>query len=101
MFLFILNLSVGILILILSSKYIECRIPYEYKGETFTKYSIVKVTPEQCKGQKNLKELNGNINFKAYISHDALLPKALSVLKGDLRDILNELKNQNKKALTD
>ncbi|KYN98969.1 putative LEM3/CDC50 family protein [Plasmodium gaboni] len=62
MFLFILNLSVGILILILSSQYIECRIPYEYKGETYTKYSIIKVTPEQCKGQKNLKELNGNIN---------------------------------------
>lgn len=57
--------------------------------------SIKKVLYEFKDISTLLSELNGNINFKAYISHDALLPKALSVLKGDLRDILNELKNQS------
>ncbi|SBS83854.1 LEM3/CDC50 family protein, putative [Plasmodium ovale] len=63
LFLFLFNLLVGILILILSSKYIECRIPYEYKTKSYTKYSIVKVTPEHCKGKESLRELKGQINI--------------------------------------
>ncbi|CAD2091951.1 LEM3/CDC50 family protein, putative [Plasmodium vinckei brucechwatti] len=61
-FLFILNLSVGIGILYLSSQYIECKIPYEYKTQPYTTYSIIKVTPEHCKGRENLTELKGEIN---------------------------------------
>ncbi|ETB57612.1 hypothetical protein YYC_04462 [Plasmodium yoelii 17X] len=62
-FLFILNLSIGIAILYLSSQYIECKIPYEYKSQPYTKYSIIKVTPKHCKGRENLKELKGEINI--------------------------------------
>ncbi|CRG96384.1 LEM3/CDC50 family protein, putative [Plasmodium gallinaceum] len=61
-FLFIFNMIIGIIVLLLSNQYIECRIPYEYKGQSYTKYSIVRVTPEHCKGIGNLKELKGKLN---------------------------------------
>ncbi|ANQ08053.1 Uncharacterized protein PCOAH_00026690 [Plasmodium coatneyi] len=68
LFLFLFNLLIGIAILMVSSKYIECRIPYEYKSQAYTKYSIVKVTPEHCKGNENLKQLEGPINIHYEIS---------------------------------
>ncbi|CRH00205.1 LEM3/CDC50 family protein, putative [Plasmodium relictum] len=61
-FLFLFNLIVGILVLLISTQYIECRIPYEYKSQSYTKYSIVRVTPEHCKGIGSMKELIGTIN---------------------------------------
>ncbi|GAW81099.1 LEM3/CDC50 family protein [Plasmodium gonderi] len=61
--LFLFNMLMGVTTLILSSKYIECRIPYEYKSQTYTKYSIIKVTPKHCKGNENIKELKGKINI--------------------------------------
>ncbi|KAI4838453.1 LEM3/CDC50 family protein [Plasmodium brasilianum] len=62
LFLFFFNLILGINILLLSSRYTECRIPYEYKDQSYTKYTIVKVTHEHCNGNKHLKVLEGQIN---------------------------------------
>ncbi|VWU53028.1 LEM3/CDC50 family protein, putative [Hepatocystis sp. ex Piliocolobus tephrosceles] len=61
--LFFINFIIGIIIIYLSTLYIECRIPYEYKTYSYNKYSIVKVTPDHCKGYEDLKMLNGEINI--------------------------------------